>query len=183
MNHLQHTHKTNSEYNEEIEPTITDMDLDTLASIGDDLEEEEDESQLSVCKDAAHDELLSVSYHIVFSPSYQVPVLYFNAFTSNGTTPVGLDQIYRSLVPHEWRDTVRNSGLSGGISQQDHPIFNIPYYYMHPCETVSLMETVLAANPDRFETQEAFLKSYIAAWLSFTGQAIGLSLPVEIARE
>jgi hypothetical protein len=54
---------------------------------------------------------------------------------------------------------------------------------MHPCETVSLMETVLAANPDRFETQEAFLKSYITAWLSFTGQAIGLSLPVEIARE
>ncbi|KAF9301143.1 hypothetical protein BGZ74_007052 [Mortierella antarctica] len=185
LNRLQHTHKaTDTENDEEnLSPNTDAGMLDSLASIGDDLEEEEDESQLSLSRDGAHDEFLSVSYHIVFSPSYQVPVLYFNAFTSDSITPVGLDHIYHSLVPHEWRDTVRNSGLSGGISQQDHPIFNIPYYYMHPCETVSLMETVLAANPDRFETQEAFLKSYITAWLSFTGQAIGLSLPVEIAKE
>lgn len=63
MNHLQHTHKTNSENNEEIEPTIADMDLDTLASIGDDLEEEEDESQLSVCK-------------VSFFPEYETSIHY-----------------------------------------------------------------------------------------------------------
>ncbi|KAF8931342.1 hypothetical protein BGZ52_012797 [Haplosporangium bisporale] len=187
LSHLQHTHKVaDAENNEEngSTNTSTDLQLLDLASIGDDLEDEEDESQLSVSKDGAHDEFLSVSYHIVFSPSYQVPVLYFNAFKSNDeSAPVGLEHIYQSLVPHEWRDTVRNAGLSGGISQQDHPIFNIPYYYMHPCETVSLMETVLKANQNRFDSQEAFLKSYIAAWLSFTGQAIGLSLPIEIARE
>ncbi|KAG0034287.1 hypothetical protein BGZ81_005391 [Podila clonocystis] len=183
LNHLQHAHNATDTENDENLPPHADADLlDSLASIGD-VEEEEDESQLSVSRDGADGEFLSVSYHIVFSPSYQVPVLYFNAFTSDGTTPVGLDQIYQSLVPHEWRDTVRNAGLSGGISQQDHPIFNIPYYYMHPCETVSLMEMVLAANPRRFGTQEAFLTSYITAWLSFTGQAIGLSLPVEIAKE
>ncbi|KAF9213088.1 hypothetical protein BGZ59_005946 [Podila verticillata] len=166
LSHLQHTHKVaDAENNEEngSTNTSTDLQLLDLASIGDDLEDEEDESQLSVSK---------------------VPVLYFNAFKSNDeSAPVGLEHIYQSLVPHEWRDTVRNAGLSGGISQQDHPIFNIPYYYMHPCETVSLMETVLKANQNRFDSQEAFLKSYIAAWLSFTGQAIGLSLPIEIARE
>lgn len=34
----------------------------------------------SIAQERPTDAYLSVSYHIVFSPSYQVPVLYFNAF-------------------------------------------------------------------------------------------------------
>ncbi|KAG0338809.1 hypothetical protein BG004_007066 [Podila humilis] len=156
--------------------------LDNLASMGEDVVQEVDESELLVSKDdVPAKDIISVSYHIVFSPSYQVPVLYFNAFKQDDNSPITLNEIYTSLVPKEWQETVRNSGLSGGISQQDHPIFNIPYYYMHPCETVSLMETVIKANPVRFTTdQETVLQSYIATWLSFTGQAIGLALPIEM---
>ncbi|KAF9398830.1 E2-like conjugating enzyme atg10 [Podila epigama] len=156
--------------------------LDSLGSIGEEMEQDEDVSELVLNNDGSVGEgLLSVSYHIVFSPSYQVPVLYFNAFTAGGA-PLKLEEIYHALVPPEWRETVRNSGLNGGISQQDHPVLNVPYYYMHPCETVSLMETVLRANPDQLSSQEAFLNTYIATWLSFTGQAIGLSLPLDLVK-
>ncbi|KAG0055064.1 hypothetical protein BGZ83_009700 [Gryganskiella cystojenkinii] len=127
---------------------------------------------------ATTDAFLSVSYHIVFSPSYQVPVLYFNAFRPDGTA-IGLEEIYESLVPEEWRSSVRDAGLSGGISQQDHPLLNVPYFYMHPCETVSLMETILKNQEQEQEpnSHSSYLNSYISTWLSFTGQAIGISVP------
>ncbi|KAG0281101.1 E2-like conjugating enzyme atg10 [Linnemannia exigua] len=133
---------------------------------------------------------LSVNYHIVFSPSYQVPVLYFNAYRPDGAA-ISLEDIYDSLVPEEWRGAIRNAGLNGGISQQDHPVLNTPYFYMHPCETVSLMETILqnqngssnsivtGAKKD-VGSITSVLENYIMTWLSFTGQAIGVSVPTDM---
>jgi len=46
-------------------------------------EEDEQVSEItdpSIAQELPTNAYLSVSYHIVFSPSYQVPVLYFNAF-------------------------------------------------------------------------------------------------------
>lgn len=42
-------------------------------------DEEDDVETLDLTHDISRD-FLSVTYHIVFSPSYQVPVLYFNAY-------------------------------------------------------------------------------------------------------
>ncbi|KAF9928901.1 hypothetical protein FBU30_002043 [Linnemannia zychae] len=122
-------------------------------------------------------DFLSVNYHIVFSPSYQVPILYFNAYRPDGAA-ITLEEIYESLVPEEWRSTIRNAGLNGGISQQDHPVLNTPYFYMHPCETVALMETVFQNN--NHATATSIIENYIVTWLSFTGQAIGITVPTEM---
>jgi len=101
-------------------------------------------------------------------------VLLFFIYCLDGRA-ISLEEIYESLVPEAWRSSVRDAGLSGGISQQDHPILNVPYFYMHPCETVSLMETIL--KNQEADRSRSFLDSYISTWLSFTGQAIGLAVP------
>ncbi|KAG0373496.1 hypothetical protein BGX24_011628 [Mortierella sp. AD032] len=153
--------------------------LDELADIpgGNDEEQSIDSAQDPVIETSGDITLhyLSVNYHIVFSPSYQVPVLYFNAYRP---------------VPEEWRGAIRNAGLNGGISQQDHPVLNTPYFYMHPCETVPLMETIIqnqssssnsivtGAKGDGSST--SVLENYIMTWLSFTGQAIGVSVPTDM---
>ncbi|KAK3826605.1 MAG: autophagocytosis associated protein [Linnemannia elongata] len=144
---------------------------------GDDYEEEELDPVVENSTSTTTFDYLSVNYHIVFSPSYQVPVLYFNAFRPDGAA-ISLEEIYESLVPEEWRGAIRNAGLNGGVSQQDHPVLNTPYYYMHPCETVPLMETILQNNDSPNGT--SFLESYIVTWLSFTGQAIGVSVPTDM---
>ncbi|KAF9288614.1 E2-like conjugating enzyme atg10 [Linnemannia elongata] len=145
---------------------------------GDDYEQgEETDPVVENSTSATTFDYLSVNYHIVFSPSYQVPVLYFNAYRPDGAA-ISLEEIYESLVPEEWRGAIRNAGLNGGISQQDHPVLNTPYFYMHPCETVPLMETILQNNGSPNGT--SFLESYIVTWLSFTGQAIGVSVPTDI---
>ncbi|KAG0004914.1 hypothetical protein BGZ65_012404, partial [Modicella reniformis] len=156
--------------------TTNQLILDDLTEhFGDipDGEEEDEVEAFDLTQDVSHD-FLSVSYHIVFSPSYQVPVLYFNAYQPDGQM-ISLEAIYESLVPEDWRISIRNAGLNGGVSQQDHPILNVPYFYMHPCETVSLMETILYSQA--FDSSKSFLDSYIASSLSLTGQAIGITLP------
>lgn len=35
-------------------------------------------------------EVLSIEYHVLFHPSYQVPVLYFNAYTGDSTSSLNL---------------------------------------------------------------------------------------------
>ncbi|KAF9135178.1 hypothetical protein BGX30_011644 [Mortierella sp. GBA39] len=140
-------------------------------------QEEEDDPVVENSTSTTTFDYLSVNYHIVFSPSYQVPVLYFNAYRPDGPA-ISLEEIYESLVPEEWRGAIRNAGLNGGISQQDHPVLNTPYFYMHPCETVPLMETILQNNGSTSGTP--FLESYIVTWLSFTGQAIGVSVPTDM---
>ncbi len=95
-------------------------------------------------------------------------------------TAISLEEIYGSLVPEEWRRSIRNAGLNGGISQQDHPILNVPYFYMHPCETVPLMETIALSHAED-KNAVPFIENYIMTWLSFTGQAIGISVPTDVA--
>ncbi|KAG9065807.1 E2-like conjugating enzyme atg10 [Linnemannia hyalina] len=155
--------------------------LDELAEQLDDIpdgeQEEEADPVVENSTSTTTFDYLSVNYHIVFSPSYQVPVLYFNAYRPDGPA-ISLEEIYESLVPEEWRGAVRDAGLNGGISQQDHPVLNTPYFYMHPCETVPLMETILQNNGSPSGTP--FLENYIVTWLSFTGQAIGVSVPTDM---
>ncbi|KAG0284410.1 hypothetical protein BGZ96_011218 [Linnemannia gamsii] len=170
-------------------PTIDPADqllLDELAEQltdipdGDDYEDEENGPVTQQSKDTTLD-YLSVNYHIVFSPSYQVPVLYFNAYRPDGAA-ISLEELYEFLVPEEWRGAIRNAGLNGGISQQDHPVLNTPYFYMHPCETVPLMETILQSNssPTSVGDGPSYLERYVVTWLSLTGQAIGVSVPTNM---
>ncbi|KAF9958442.1 hypothetical protein BGZ72_000361 [Mortierella alpina] len=142
-------------------------------------DEEDDELGAAELPDSTCTDILSVTYHIIFSPSYQVPVLYFNAYRHDGAA-ISLEEIYESLVPTEWRSSIRDAGLNGGISQQDHPILNLPYFYMHPCETVPLMETIALSRADE-SNSTSFLEDYIMTWLSFTGQAIGITVPTDVA--
>jgi hypothetical protein len=55
-----------------------------------------------------------VEYHVVYSPSYQVPVVYFRLLTSNGGH-VSLDTVYENLITQ--KDLIKGVGLQGAISQ------------------------------------------------------------------
>ncbi|KAI8356744.1 autophagocytosis associated protein [Choanephora cucurbitarum] len=97
-----------------------------------------------------------LEHHIVYSTSYQVPVLYFRAFYLDGT-PLSQDEIYQSIVPKSQQDVA--------LSQSDHPLLGTPYWYIHPCQTRTAMETV------QFEKQD-----YIKTWLSIFGPPVQCQL-------
>ena len=131
------------------------------SSIGSDSEEEdlvslaeEDPSSLPILSAS----LLTFEYHVIYSPAYQVPVLYFNAWHSTGAllTP---DEVWRFAPSRPAGDAYNY------ITQADHPVLGGPFYQVHPCRTEVLMGEVLGRQD-----------KYLIAWLSFLGRDVGLSL-------
>ncbi|RHZ56887.1 hypothetical protein Glove_396g107 [Diversispora epigaea] len=91
------------------------------------------------------EDYLTVDYHIIYSTSYKVPVLYFNSYHNDGTSLL-IDEIYSNLMQSSRINNIKTVGFNGGISQQDHPTLSIPFYYLHPCETATLMKSIVGFN-------------------------------------
>jgi ubiquitin-like-conjugating enzyme ATG10 len=58
---------------------------------------------------------LQIDYDIMFSPTYQVPILYFG-LKSHDHGPLGLDAVYQYVVPEQYRQELKSVGVMGGIS-------------------------------------------------------------------
>lgn len=52
----------------------------------------------------------------MFSPTYQVPVLYFALRWHHYNGPVGLEAVYRYVVPEQYQKELKSVGIMGGIS-------------------------------------------------------------------
>lgn len=120
-----------------------------------------------------------VEYHILLSPSYETPVLYFQVITRSSGTPlqVSLADMYTTLVTVDLRVAVERVGVMGGISQGDHPVLGVPYYFVHPCNTVDAMrewelEWRKGMGPE----------AYLGIWIGLVGGVVGLWMPEDMTR-
>lgn len=59
---------------------------------------------------------LVVTYDVVLSPSYSVPVLYFSVEDSTGGPVMDLASIHADIVPVDFRHQVLGVGVIGAIS-------------------------------------------------------------------
>ncbi|KAI9498317.1 autophagocytosis associated protein [Zychaea mexicana] len=112
---------------------------------------------------------VTVEHHIVYSPGYQVPVLYFNGYDADGTA-LSLDEVYRWVVSKGMQSSLQHGNrlsAQGSISQEEHPALGLPFYYIHPCETQSMMRSI---------SHDIDINTYIKTWLSFIGPAAGCTL-------
>ncbi|XP_042754044.1 ubiquitin-like-conjugating enzyme ATG10 isoform X1 [Lactuca sativa] len=110
-------------------------------------------------------------FHVVYSSSYRVPVLYFHAQTSDGQ-PLNVGEIEKNL-PTKSSDVLMDSKWTF-ITQQEHPYLNRPWYMLHPCGTSEWMKLLLA---DHNSTDR-----YLVSWFTVVGQVFGLKLPLEMLK-
>ena len=124
------------------------------------------------------------SYHVVYSPSYLVPVLLFRLSFHDGQ-PLSLEETMAAL---QRLADGRSRSLSAqgdetdeeGILTADfpplgsvlHPSLGSPFLSLHPCQTspvmAALQSTVSAASPAPLN---------VLAWLSAIGPFAGFRLP------
>ncbi|KAF2474656.1 uncharacterized protein BDR25DRAFT_384036 [Lindgomyces ingoldianus] len=117
-----------------------------------------------------------VEYDIVFSPSFQVPVLYFNIKDLLFRFPPTMDTLYRHLIPLQFRSQAEKAGVIGGITLTDHPLTNAPVFFVHPCQTVS----ILGASRGKEELTPI---EFLMLWISAMGGCVGLHLPIALAEK
>lgn len=118
-------------------------------------------------------EVIKYEYHVLYSCSYQVPVLYFRASFLDGR-PLALKDIWEGV--HECYKTRLLEGPWETITQQEHPILGQPFFVLHPCKTNEFMTPVLK-NSRKINSNI----NYITSWLSIVGPVVGLNLPLSYA--
>ncbi|KAK6529139.1 hypothetical protein TWF694_004352 [Orbilia ellipsospora] len=111
-----------------------------------------------------------ITYHILLSPIYSVPVLYFIGHSVDpfyGNTIHSLDEIHALLVPDSHRSTLSSIGIQGGISQTHHPYLGTTSWFIHPCRTAEALKMWM-------EDGNLGLENYMGVWVGSVGAVVGL---------
>lgn len=106
-------------------------------------------------------------YHIVYSSSYAVPVLYFNVWNSSGAL-LELDHVWRILefnVENNWT----------ALTQVEHPYLRKPYFQLHPCRTQHLIELITHQTENSGDHQV----NKLISWLSCIAPYVLLDFSIE----
>ncbi|CAN6268398.1 unnamed protein product [Urochloa humidicola] len=113
-------------------------------------------------------------FHVVYSHSYKVPVLYFQCHRSDGQL-LTLDEIKQDLPSNSLK--VLSESKWTFITREEHPHLSRPWFTLHPCATSDWMKLLLEESKVANEEQPL---QYLPAWLSVVGQAVGLKIPLEL---
>ncbi|KAI1905365.1 hypothetical protein AGOR_G00015370 [Albula goreensis] len=114
--------------------------------------------------------VIRFEYHVLYSCSYQTPVLYFRASTLDGR-PLSLEDVWDQVHPNYRQRLLQ--GPWDTITQQEHPLIGQPFFFLHPCRTADFMRPLL-----QVAHAENRKLNYIVSWLSVVGPVVGLDVPL-----
>lgn len=140
--------------------------------------EEEEEEDAAIYHFSPSHTVSSVEYHILHSPSYRVPVLYFFLRNLPPSIAQSIDTVYEHLIPKHLQSGARNVSVMGGIGMTHHPLTDVPCFWVHPCNSAEAMRKILGGMKGEVSPVE-----YLMLWIGLVGIAVGLSLPKEIVRQ
>ncbi|KAJ4730374.1 ubiquitin-like-conjugating enzyme ATG10 [Melia azedarach] len=118
-------------------------------------------------------------FHVVYSASYRVPVLYFRAYCSSGQ-PLALDEIEKDLPSCSAKVLLESKWTF--ITQEEHPYLNRPWYKLHPCGTSEWMKLLFLGDTRHTKSGVKF-EQYLVSWFSVVGQVVGLRIPSEMLND
>jgi ubiquitin-like-conjugating enzyme ATG10 len=111
--------------------------------------------------------MLTWEYHVLYSHSYSVPILYFNAWTNDGRL-LSLEDMWRR-VHANFQASLQENRWSV-LTQQEHPVLRRPFYQLHPCRTTQFLGCFRGKSPN-----------IVITWLSTVGPVVGLTLAPQYA--
>ncbi len=126
--------------------------------------------------DSSCKEILTFVYNVVYSDSYNVPVLYLNAFKSTGSQ-LNSEEFKKLFIAHEQLNHESADArihLVNLLSQQEHPLVFKPFYFLHPCKTADWMYATEINN----QIKDAYTPkkiNYTLKWLSFVFFALNIN--------
>ncbi|XP_075222203.1 autophagy-related 10 [Lycorma delicatula] len=118
-------------------------------------------------------ELVFWEYHILYSPSYGAPSLYFNAWKRNGHI-LTIDEINKQSINY-------NDNKICIISQQEHPLLHRPFYFVHPCDTIAILQShkSITSSKTSCSGNSSVCGNPLVTWLSTIASAVQIDLSYE----
>ncbi|KAJ2746816.1 E2-like conjugating enzyme atg10 [Coemansia sp. BCRC 34301] len=121
-----------------------------------------------------------IEYHVVYSATWRVPVLYVRVVLSDGEVVLDGAQVCDMVTGDaQVRQAMTAVPFGGALGVADHPELNAPFLYLHPCHTADLLRAVVPSSLgcNEMDVISVGPDEYLAAWLSLSGPAVGLALP------
>ncbi|KAL5121955.1 hypothetical protein ACEQ8H_000171 [Pleosporales sp. CAS-2024a] len=145
--------------------------------------DDQDHGQEAVLADEDDEEALDaprrlaplVHYHVLLSPVYRVPVLYVSITDAHHRYPPTMATLYEHLMPEHFKAQAENAGLLGGVTIHDHPVTNRPVFFIHPCQTATVMEAAVGKT-------QVTAEHYLLIWMGALAQCVGLNVPLQLMR-
>lgn len=140
---------------------------------------------------------VTVEYHILWSDSYDCLVLYFNVYDASGAIVASFEDVMRFLSLRK-KDTSTDDGgyiSEPIITQQDHPVLQIPFWIVHPCKTKEVMNELMPGSAQggsgcsehgdgdihtSHDEQNDHAYAYLVRWLSIYAVPIGISFDARL---
>jgi hypothetical protein len=113
------------------------------------------------------------NFSVVYSDTFQVPVLYFHVQHSNGE-PCSRSQVLTWLKKPDIEDSWEF------LSQEEHPCTRLPSFFLHPCQTPELLRVMMmttTTTPD--QGGDGGGSHALWAWLSLILGAVGYPIPAD----
>ncbi|XP_072514744.1 ubiquitin-like-conjugating enzyme ATG10 isoform X2 [Salminus brasiliensis] len=141
-----------------------DEDIDSL------IEDQVDDDASTACAVCVMQDVILYEYHVLYSSSYQVPILFFTVSTLDGRL-LSLEELWNTIHPAYKKQLLQWPWDT--LTQQEHPILGQPFFMLHPCHTEEFMRPVLQmANAEKRRI------NYIVTWLSIVGPMVKLEVPI-----
>lgn len=159
--------------NQDQQRTSSDQHQERTFSLSfhdDDGDDEDDGAVCCIQEESSSSSVVQYEYHVLYSCSYQTPVLYFRASTLEGRS-LCLEEVWDSVHPN-YRQRLQHRPWDT-ITQQEHPLLGQSFFVLHPCRTEEFMKPVLKAA-----LEEHRQVNYIVTWLSVVGPVVGLDVPL-----
>lgn len=145
--------------------------------------DEDDSEALVAAPVANHGFTRVVQCDTAYSPAYQVPVLYLTFAERSTNQSVALpspDEVYKILVPDDFKSPMRSVGVLGALSMAEHPVTGVPAYFVHPCRTQEALSPLLGNASSDIKPCNG--THYLLLWFGVIGASVGLSVPISVAK-
>lgn len=89
----------------------SDLEADGQEQLDSTIDTPDDHDEEAIIKSSQESSFVNVNYDVLLSPSYRVPVVYMTA-----SPPLPLSHFFDLVVPHHFRDVMREVGVMGALS-------------------------------------------------------------------
>ncbi|KAF7513730.1 hypothetical protein GJ744_007781 [Endocarpon pusillum] len=154
--------------------TLNEKATDIVQHGNEDLIDDEDHEIICRHSSLPETDRILVEFSILWSPSYQVPVLWFTLNRVPSGISTGIETVYQHLVPETSRPALNQVGVMGGISIAHHPKSDLPAFFIHPCNTAEALYEICQQRSCRTALD------YLVIWLGLVGPSFNLYIPSQL---
>ncbi|XP_059305070.1 ubiquitin-like-conjugating enzyme ATG10 [Lycium ferocissimum] len=117
-------------------------------------------------------------FHVIYSSSFRVPVLYFRAYCSDGE-PLAIEDLEKDFPAYTAKELAISKWTF--ITQEEHPYLNRPWYTLHPCGTSDWMKLLFSNEPSAVSQVGVAVEKYLTSWFSVVLPIFGLKIPLKLS--